>query len=293
MAGSERDVHLKDGRKLRVVEEGDSRGRPVFVLHGTPGSRLLYSKHVRDATQKGIRLIGYDRPGYGGSTPMPGRRIVDSATDVGAIADALGLDRFAVWGHSGGGAPALACAASLPKRVIAASCLASPAPFTAEGLDQFEGMGELNVAEFQLMLSDRPAWEKGLAEQAEMMKHQSVDQVREFLTTLLSDVDRAVLTGSLLEFLHGQAQEGMRPGAEGWKEDSLWGIEPWGFELSEIRIPLQLWHGRHDRFVPFSHGEWLAVHLPRAEHHLEPTEGHVSLFENRIPEVHDWLLSHF
>jgi pimeloyl-ACP methyl ester carboxylesterase len=293
MSPSERDVQTPDGRKLRISEDGAPQGHPVFVLHGTPGGRMLYSQHVEDARRKGLRLIGYDRPGYGGSTPLPGRRIVDTAVDVTAIADGLGFERFAIWGHSGGGAPGLACAARLPRRVVAASCLAAPAPWDAEGLDHYEGMGEANVADAKQMIEDRPAWEKSLAEQTEMLKHATPDDARQFLASLLSEVDQAALTDDLLNFLHTQGKQGLAPGPEGWKEDNLWSIEPWGFEFSQIRVPLQLWHGKHDRFVPFSHGEWMAKHIPQAEIHLEPNEGHVSLFAHRIPEVHDWLLSHF
>jgi pimeloyl-ACP methyl ester carboxylesterase len=105
MSPPEREAHLGDGRTLRVLEQGDLRGHPVFYLHGTPGSRLLFDRQVGDASRHGLRLIGPNRPGYDGSTPNPGRCIGDEAADVAAIADALGLDRFAVYGHSGGAAP--------------------------------------------------------------------------------------------------------------------------------------------------------------------------------------------
>jgi pimeloyl-ACP methyl ester carboxylesterase len=293
MTAVERDVHLGDGRTLRVREDGDLRGSPVFSFHGTPGSRLLYPKHVQDAARRGLRLIGYDRPGYGGSTPKPGRRMVEAAGDVAAIADALGLDRFALWGHSGGGGPALACAAALPRRVVAAASLAGTAPFPAEGIRWYDGMGELNVSDFKLMMSDRTAWEARLAHDAQEMKEASTEQLGEFLSSLISDVDRGALTVQLGEFLQEQVREGLRGGYEGLKEDNLLGAEPWGFEFSSIRVPLQLWHGAHDRFVPFSHGQWLAARLPHAEIHLEPNEGHLSLYERRIPEVHAWLAAHF
>jgi len=276
-----------------VLEDGDLRGSPVFVLHGTPGARLLYHKHVEDARRRGIRLIGHDRAGYGGSTPKPGRTVANDAFDVAAIADDLGLDRFAVWGHSGGGPHALACAALLPQRVVAVSSLASPAPYPAEGIDYLAGMGEANAEDLRLLLSNQPAWEAKLAAEAPMMASATIEQTVEFIRSLLSDVDRAALTDDVAELLVSQAREGMRLGFEGLKDDNISGVKPWGFELSAIHVPLQLWHGEHDKFVPFSHGEWLARRLPKSDIHLEPTDGHVTLFSQRIPLVHEWLLSHF
>ncbi|MEO8291337.1 MAG: alpha/beta fold hydrolase, partial [Gaiellaceae bacterium] len=137
-----------DGRILCVVEEGDPGGPAILCHHGTPGSRLLWRGLVEDAGTRGIRLLGYDRPGYGGSDPHPGRRAADAAGDVAAIADGLGIERLAVHGGSGGGPHALACAALLPDRVVAAASLAGVAPFEAEGLDWLDGMGQDNLDEF-------------------------------------------------------------------------------------------------------------------------------------------------
>ena len=150
---------------------------PIFALHSTPGSRILYPKHEADAENRHIRLISFNRPGYGGSTPLPGRRVVDDAFDK-AIADYLGPDRFAVWGHSGGGAPALACAAKLPERVVAESSLAGLAPYPAEGLNPspwlwlchsswFAGMAYLNVKDFRQMRCNQYEWEKRKYEERE------------------------------------------------------------------------------------------------------------------------------
>jgi pimeloyl-ACP methyl ester carboxylesterase len=288
----EHQVIREDSRKLLVAEDGDPRGTPVFSLHGTPGCRLLYSKHVDDARVRGIRLIGYDRPGYGGSTPQAGRNLASVAGDVAAIADELGIDRFGVWGHSGGGAPALACAALLPRRVVAASCLAGVAPFGADGLDPLKGMGELNVEDFRLMLDDRPRWEAKMEADAAAMASGTLDQLIEMLSSLISPVDREALSPALTAFLFSQVPEAVRFGGAGMRDDSLCDVAPWGFELSSIRVPVQVWHGAHDWFVPFQHGEWLAAHVPGAEAHLDPQEGHLSLYERRLPEVHQWLLSH-
>jgi pimeloyl-ACP methyl ester carboxylesterase len=293
MSAHDRDVRTVDGRTLRVREEGDPRGAPVFVLHGQPGSRVLYRAHVEDARRKGIRLIGYDRPGYGGSTRRPDRRVGDVAGDVRAIADALGIERFGVWGISSGGAPALGCAAQLAGRAAAVTSLAAVAPYPAEGLDWTAGMGEYNVEDFRLMLHDRAAWEaKGERELAEA-RSGTPQQMLESMETLLSPADRAVCTPDFTEYLFENMMEGLRPGLGGSVDDCLSQVGPWGFELSSIRVPLQYWHGEQDWFVPISHGRWIAERLPsQAERHLLPEDGHLTLYARRIPEVHDWLAAH-
>ena len=127
----------------------------MLVHNGTPNSRHLYGPAVADAAARGLRLIGYDRPGYGGSTPQPGRTVADCAADVRAICAELGLDRLAMWGISGGGPHLLACAALLPGLVTAAASLASLAPSDVGGLDWFDGMGQENVDDFKLQQSDK------------------------------------------------------------------------------------------------------------------------------------------
>ena len=127
-ASAQRTVRAPDGRTLAIEEAGDPGGRPVLVHNGTPNSRHLYGPAAADAAARGLRLIGYDRPGYGGSTPQPGRTVADCAADVRAICAGLGIDRLAMWGVSGGGPHVLACAALLPDLVTAAASLASLAP---------------------------------------------------------------------------------------------------------------------------------------------------------------------
>lgn len=289
----EHTVHLESGRKLQVREEGNSKGVPVFALHGTPGSRILYPPISADAAAKGIRLISYDRPGYGGSTVQPGRRVVDAATDVAAIADALRLDRFGVWGHSGGGAPALACAAVLGSRVVGTVSLAGVAPYPAEGLDWIAGTGELNEVDFRLMISDRPAWEVKSRKDRDEMLRWTPDQLREGLASLLSEVDRRAMTDEFVDFLIRQEREALRPGNEGMRDDNLSTILPWGFDLSQIRVPVQIWHGGQDRFVPVTHGQWVSARIRNADVHLEPDQGHLTTFVRRVPTAQSWLVSKF
>ncbi|MCG6500466.1 alpha/beta fold hydrolase, partial [Kitasatospora sp. A2-31] len=132
-------VKAADGRALAVETVGDPRGRPVFLLHGTPGSRVGPHPRTSVLYRLGIRLVSFDRPGYGDSARLPGRRVSAAAADVRTIADELGIDRFAVLGRSGGGPHALACAALLPERVTRVALLVSLAPRNAAGLDWYGG----------------------------------------------------------------------------------------------------------------------------------------------------------
>jgi pimeloyl-ACP methyl ester carboxylesterase len=286
-------ISTPDGRQLRVEEAGDPAGMPVLMHHGTPGAGHLYRPHVDDAMDRGIRLIGYDRPGYGRSSPMPRRSVADCAADVRAIAAGLGIDRLGVWGISGGGPHALACAALLPDLVVAVGSLAAVAPYGAPGLDYFTGMGEENVDDTKLSLEDEPAARSKLeADRGRMLAMTAQDMVQAF-PTLVSPVDAAALTLELGEYMLKSFQDGLAPGGDGWWDDGAAHLHPWGFDLESIRVPVQLWHGRHDRFVPFQHGEWLASKIPGVEAHLTDDDGHLTLLQRRVGEVHAWLVGHF
>jgi len=285
----QRTTRTPDGRTLAVEEAGDPDGHPVLVHEGTPNSRHLYPPVAIDAAARGLRLISYDRPGYGGSSPHPGRTVADCAADVRAICADLGIDRLAMWGISGGGPHVLACAALLPDLVTAAASLASPAPMDAEGLDYFAGMGELNAEDIGLFLRDREAARAKLESDREEILTASAAEVVSSLRTLLSPTDAAVLKDALVDFLVYCHHEGLAPGGQGWWDDSVALGTAWGFELSAISVPLLLMHGRDDRFVPFGHGEWLAAHIPGVEARLFDHDGHLTLLTNRIPEVHAWL----
>ena len=287
----ERVVRTSDGRTLAVEDAGDPAGRVVLVHEGTPCSRHLYGPWVADAAGRGLRLIGYDRPGYGGSTPHPGRSIADCAGDVRAICTALEIDRLAMWGWSGGGAHVLACAALLPDLVVAAASLASLAPYGAEGLDYFAGMGQDDVDETRLVLTDPQAARAKTDKDREGLLAASASEVAQGFVSMSAPIDAAVVRGEggMASWMAYAIHDGLAPGSQGWWDDGRAHLDPWGFELADVTVPVLLLHGAQDNFVPFGHGQWLATHIPGVEARLLDNDGHLTLAEHHIGDVHAWL----
>jgi pimeloyl-ACP methyl ester carboxylesterase len=289
----EHSISTPDGRTLAVQDVGDPAGMPVLVHAGTPNSRHLYGPQVVDAVTRGLRLVCWDRPGYGGSTPRQGRTIADVAGDARTVCAALGFERVGTWGISGGAPHALACAALLPDLVVAAASLASPAPYPADGIgDYFAGMGEDNVEDIQLILADEAAAMDTHKREWAQMREVTGDVIAASMASLLTPVDAAVLSGELAEYFAFTMRDGLAPGPEGYWDDSLALLRPWGFELPAISVPVLLLHGRHDQFVPQAHGAWLAGQIPGVEARLLDDDGHLTLSVNRIGDVHAWLAAH-
>jgi pimeloyl-ACP methyl ester carboxylesterase len=282
-------VSTLDGRTLRVHDTGGD-GPAIVFHHGTPGCGRPFAAWVDDARTRGARLVGYDRAGYGGSTPQPSRNVASAADDTRAVADALGLDRFAVWGVSGGGPHALACAALLPKRVTAVAIIGSIAPWGAEGLDFYGGMGADNVTEMELYHRDRDAARRLSLENHGQLAGATIEEFTEALQSLLSPVDAALLVDPFGPYLVSTVIEGLAPGDDGGWDDNVAHMSPWGFDLARITIPAKVWHGAHDRFVPVQHGRWLLDQIPGAQDAINDDDGHLSVIAGRIGDIHAWLL---
>jgi pimeloyl-ACP methyl ester carboxylesterase len=283
-------IAVAGGRELEFAEGGDPAGVPVVVHHGTPGAAVLHPEWGPAAAAEGLRLVVYSRPGYGSSTRDRGRDVAGAARDTAALADSLGFDRFLSFGFSGGGPHVLACAALLPDRVVAAAALASVAPFDAEGLDWFDGMGEGNVEEFRLVCDGGEDAIRPLSEeQAAELRDATHDQFVESMAPFLTDADADEARGSIGATLLRHFQHGTSVSVDGWVDDDLALARRWGFALAGVRVPVLLWQGRHDAMVPFGHGAWLARQVPRAEARLTDDDGHLSLLTRRMPEVLRWL----
>lgn len=283
-------VRTVDGRRLRIECSGDPRGRPVFLFHGMPGSRVGPRPRSMFLYHCGARLISFDRPGYGGSDRRPGRRVVDVVEDVTTVADALGLDRFAVVGRSAGAPHALACAALLPHRVTRAAALVTLAPRDAAGLDWFAGMAPSNVREFRTAFTDPQRFVAGLIPRSAAIRSDPARLLEE-LRADLTDDDRSIVSDNgIRSMLLRNYHEALRSSPYGWIDDALALTSPWGFEPGKIRVPVLFWHGAEDVFSPAAHSSWLAARIPRATTVLEPGAAHFAALR-ALPTVLSWLLA--
>jgi pimeloyl-ACP methyl ester carboxylesterase len=290
---SERDVTLRDGRTLHVYDDGDPDGLVVVEHHGTPGSGYTYPPDVELARERGLRVIAYDRAGYGQSTPNPGRVVVDVVHDIEDVLDALGIERCASLGGSGGGPHSLALGARLPDRCVAVAVIACPTPWDAEGVDPMAGMGEQNVAEFGAALEGPEALEAFLVPIAAQIRAATPEDLRDLIVTLLPPVDREVLTGDRAVHAKKSIDRAIAPGIDGWRDDDLAFVKPWGFDIGEIGVPSLLWQGVQDKMVPVAQGRWLAERIPGVEAHISEPDGHLSISVGRLGEIYDWLLARY
>ncbi len=279
----ELDVTTADGRIVRTAAAGPRDGRAVIWHHGNPGSRIQPLAEDELAAA-GVRLITYDRPGGGRSSPRPGRIVADGAEDIAAIADAWAVERFATAGISGGGAFALATAALLGDRVVAAAVLSGAAPIDAQGLDFTEGMTETN--------------RKAAEDQSPVDRAASLAEIEPIRRAIVAD-PRAALLGFAAEFppadrdalgspeILDPIAEGMaecvRLSAEGWLDDSIAFARPWGFDVAAITVPVEIWQGSDDTATPIAHARWLAARIPGAKLH-ELDGGHYAPLL-RLPEI--------
>jgi pimeloyl-ACP methyl ester carboxylesterase len=270
----ETDLELGDGRTLHVYDTGGD-GLALFWHHGTPNIGAPPRPLFGAAERLGLRWVSHDRPSYGGSTPLPDRTVGSVAGDVVGIADALGIEHFAVMGHSGGGPHALACAALLPDRVLGVVSMAGMAPFGADGLEWFAGMRESGAASLRAAVEGRAAKER---HEATAEGDPDVFIARDYDTfagewSWVLDVVRPAIAA----------------GRDGLITDDLAYVNPWGFDPERISVPVLIMHGARDQMVPSSHGLWLSKHLPTAELWLLPDDGHISVLKTAEAAL-EWLV---
>jgi pimeloyl-ACP methyl ester carboxylesterase len=270
------DLHLSDGRTLHAHDTHPGANDRVVVCwhHGTPNIGSPPEPLFAAADRLGLRWVSYDRPGYGGSTPLLGRDIASAAADTAAVADALGIERLAVMGHSGGGPHAIACGALLGDRVMAVVSTAGLAPFEADGLDWFAGMTASGVASLRAAVEGRAAKER--------FEASGVEYDPEF-----TPADLAVLEGAW-SWLGDVVGPAVAAGPGGLIDDDLAYVAPWGCEPGDVVAPVLVLHGGRDRIVPCSHGEWLAHRCPTAVLRLSPEDGHLSILTSATAAL-EWL----
>jgi pimeloyl-ACP methyl ester carboxylesterase len=321
------EVCVAGKRKVAWDSWGSPTGMPVFLLHGTPGSHSGPRPRSSVLYRLGVRLVSYDRPGYGGSDPYPGRTVADAVGDIEAIADRLKLDKFGVLGRSGGGPHALACAALLADRVERVACLVGLAPSDAEGLDWYSGMTKSNTWEFkkaeeetnnesgdghltarrlknghaahrQLQNGNTSdlGFQNGnatnirthLAEQAQRIREDPEELLRTLTDELAHADGRVVNDLAIRRLLTDTYQEAVRKGADGWIDDVVALRRPWRFDLATIKVPVLLWHGANDVFSPVAHTDWLAQQIPGAMIAVQPDAAHFNALEI-MPSVLAWI----
>jgi pimeloyl-ACP methyl ester carboxylesterase len=264
----------RDGRTLTFVERGAPDGLPVIVCHGTPGSRFARHPDPELYARHGVKMVAYDRPGYGGSDPNIGRSVADAAPDVEAIADELGFERFAVVGGSGGAPHALACGALLGDRVLRVGALVTPAPSDTDDFDFYEGLADINVREFGAAVEGREAVEAFIEPYVDAIRSDP-DAVIEEILSELPEVDRELASrDSFRAVMRESFTEAVRQGVRGWADDDLAFAKPWGFEPEDVHAEVRLWQGELDVLAPRAHGEYVASRLPNARFELLEGGGH-------------------
>jgi pimeloyl-ACP methyl ester carboxylesterase len=289
---TELDVTLRDGRTLHVFDVGDPDGNVVLEQHGTPGSGLPYPPDIELARGRGLRVLRYDRAGYGGSTPNPNRSVADVVPDIEDVLDHLGIERYVSLGGSGGCPHSFACGA-LSAGCLASAAIAAPTPYPPDGLDWLAGMGEANVEEFNAAFAGPEKLAPLLEHEAAEFRGSTPEQIKEAMASVLPPVDAAVLTGERAEHWKRSSDRALTQGIAGWCDDDLAFVKPWGFELAEIRVPTLLWQGVQDKMVPAAHGRWLADRIPGVEAHISEEDGHLSIAVGRLGEIYDWLAARF
>lgn len=274
-----------------AVERATCPGRPVLVHAGSPGSRRLREAQVHHAAEEGVCLLSYDRPGYGDSSACSGRLVADAAGDTAAIAEAFGYERLGVLGFSGGGPFALAAAAALPGLVSGCVVIASLAPYADYGPGWAQNWSADSQAGVDLFFTDRArARDRFRAEAAEAFAGLSDPAAWLQRWGAQAGTDEAH-GGDMAEHLAAVGRDASRQGDQGWWDDWVALLSPWGFTPVSIAVPVQLWHGERDRAAPPDHGRWLAERIPTVEANFLPDADHTDIEAIALPHAYQWLTS--
>lgn len=269
---TDQTLTLQDGRRLGFAEFGDPSGKPVLFFHGGAGSRL---EHPANVCALGARIICVDRPGHGLSDFKPDRELLDWPDDVAQLANYLGLATFHVLGWSAGGPHALSCAYQQPDRLMAAAIAASPGPMNHPG-----SMNGVKWPSRAFIFAARKfPWIIG---RLRKMAHDSVfgDPMRaknKFIASIPARDKKRLQQSGNLDMMFADIREGYRQGWHGVTHDDVIIMQDWGFDPSDIKVRIDIWHGDQDRNVPVQASEHLHDRIANSRATFLAGEGHLFL----------------
>jgi pimeloyl-ACP methyl ester carboxylesterase len=277
---------LNDGRKIEIYATNTVSSKAVVLHHGTPSCALTWTDWLNDLESDGISAIAYSRAGYSTSDRAPGRKVIDVQDDISQVLDHFGIDEFVSAGWSGGGPHALATA--FDPRCRGVVVLAGVGMYGVEDLDFLAGMGEDNEIEFGAAVDGLETLEAWMLENGEGLRNATSEGFRQPGNSLFSEPDFQILQGDFAEVMADASRQSAAVDFGGWVDDDIAFTLPWGFEVSDVNVPVHIWQGDQDLMVPAAHGAWLHKHLPMSELHFVPGEGHISIVVNhRIQIVHN------
>lgn len=276
-------LKLTDGRFLEFFDNGVASSSAIIFHHGTPAHASLWNFWLDHAASKGVRAISYSRAGYGISDRNEGRTVFSNNGDIRELLDSLGIVSFVSIGWSGGGPHALAN--TLMAGSKGAITLAGVGQYGVDDLDFLAGMGPENEEEFGEALKGEAKISAWMEVNATAFKEVTEDEIREALGGLIGDADKKALDGSIADEYATATRKGLAVSFDGWIDDDIAFVQHWGFELSDISVPVFIWQGDQDLMVPHAHSYWLEKHIPTGKLNFIPGHGHVSLIADYKSEI--------
>ena len=282
-------VELQDGRKLEFIDNDIKSEKAIVLHHGSPMEMLYFEGLVDSLAARGVRAIAYTRPGYGESTRLPNRNVIDNNSDLATILANQNIAQFVSFGWSAGGPPALA--STLLENCRGASVVATPAPFDRPDLDGFAGMTDAFTAECRACSSS--------VDSSFAFKQAHIDDVKaltpELLLSVFSNRDASAKYETEYKTMaHDLSKSLMRaidPDTIGFAEDDHSWLKPWGFDTEAIDRPVQMWIGSHDEYIPVAHAEWFGNHVRAVDLHILEGQDHVSIMVEHFDQILDSAIS--
>lgn len=276
-------VTLADSRIVEVATAGHPSTSAIVFHHGTPGASSTWDSWLEAVAKQGGFAIAYSRPGYGLSSRHEDRSVLDNASDIAELLRHFGVTSIVSIGWSGGGPHCLAD--TTLSESVAVISIAGVGEFGQPDLNYLEGMGEENHVEFGAAIEGKESIENWMKTYSPELVSVTGDQIIEAFGGLIGDADKRSLTGEVAEAVAASYRQALEKTYYGWMDDDLAFVKEWGFPISKISQPVELWQGNDDFMVPHAHGYWLASKIPTAKLNFVPGEGHISLGENQRSQI--------